>query len=213
MRVACSKLGLKPGMRLLDVGCGWGSLAINAASRYGVSVVGITISQEQARWARKQVAEEGLTELVEIRVQDYRDVPDGPYDAISSVGMSEHVGKAQLQGYSQSLMDLLRPGGACLTTPSPRSARPPPPSQTQPGFIDRYIFPDGKVVPLSTLAGRPGAGRLSRCAMSRRSGSTTVRPCGVGSTTCGRDGRRPNSLSARPGTHLAALPGRLRVGF
>ena len=149
--LVCSKLGLKPGMRLLDVGCGWGSLAIYAASRYGVSVVGITISQEQARWARKQVAEEGLTELVEIRVQDYRDVPDGPYDAISSVGMSEHVGKAQLQGYSQSLMGLLRPGGRLLNHAIASVRSVPPPSQDQPGFIDRYIFPDGKVVPLSTL--------------------------------------------------------------
>ena len=148
--LVCTKLGLKPGMRLLDVGCGWGSLAIHAATRYGVSVVGITVSQEQARWAREQVAEAGLTHLVQIRVQDYRDVADGPFDAISSVGMSEHVGSAQLQGYGQTLMDLLLPGGRLLNHAIASVRALPPASRDQPGFIDRYIFPDGEVVPLST---------------------------------------------------------------
>jgi cyclopropane-fatty-acyl-phospholipid synthase len=148
--LVCAKLGLQPGMRLLDVGCGWGSLAIHAAARYGVSVVGITVSQEQARQARKHVAEQGLADLVEIRVQDYRDVADGPYEAISSVGMSEHVGRAQLKGYSQQLMDLLRPGGRLLNHAIASVRSVPPPSKEQPGFIDRYIFPDGELVPLST---------------------------------------------------------------
>jgi cyclopropane-fatty-acyl-phospholipid synthase len=148
--LVCTKLGLKPGMRLLDVGCGWGSLAIHAAARYGARVVGITVSQEQARLARRRVAEEGLTNLVDIRVQDYRDVGDGPYDAISSVGMSEHVGRTQLQGYSQKLMDLLRPGGRLLNHAIASVRTLPPASKDQPGFIDRYIFPDGELVPLST---------------------------------------------------------------
>src|SRR3954452_6085826 len=91
--LVCRKLALRPGMRLLDVGCGWGSLALHAAERYGAQVVGITLSVEQATLARKRVAEAGLTEKVDIRIQDYRLVDDGPFDAISSVGMAEHVGR------------------------------------------------------------------------------------------------------------------------
>src|SRR4051794_12127229 len=91
--LVCRKLGLRAGMRLLDVGCGWGSLALHAAQRYGADVVGITISAEQATLARKRVAEAGLADRIDIRVQDYRDVADGPFDAISSIGMAEHVGR------------------------------------------------------------------------------------------------------------------------
>ena len=148
--LVCTKLGLRPGMRLLDVGCGWGSLAIHAATQHGVSVVGVTVSQEQATLARERVEVAGLGDLVEIRLQDYRDVHDGPFDAISSVGMSEHVGGTQLRAYSQTLMDLLRPGGR-LNNHAIASVRPlPPTSKDQPGFIDRYIFPDGEVLTLST---------------------------------------------------------------
>lgn len=148
--LVCTKLGLRPGMRLLDVGCGWGSLAIHAATQHGVSVVGVTVSQEQATLARKRVDAAGLGDLVEIRLQDYRDVNDGPYDAICSVGMSEHVGSTQLRAYSQTLMDLLTPGGRLLNH-AIASVRPlPTDSKDQPGFIDRYIFPDGEVVTLSS---------------------------------------------------------------
>src|SRR3954454_8977522 len=112
--LVCRKLGLRPGMRLLDVGCGWGSLALHAAGRYGADVVGITLSAEQAALARERVAEAGLAERIEIRVQDYRDTADGPFDAISSVGMAEHVGEAQLPRYAGRLHDLLRPGGRLL---------------------------------------------------------------------------------------------------
>lgn len=148
--LVCTKLGLRPGMRLLDVGCGWGSLAVHAATHYGVSVVGVTVSQEQAALARRRVAQEGLTERVDIRLQDYRDVADGPYQAISSVGMSEHVGRSQLTTYTQALMDRLAPGGRLLNhaIASVRSL-PAPSSKDQPGFIDRYVFPDGQVLPLS----------------------------------------------------------------
>lgn len=148
--LVCTKLGLRPGMRLLDVGCGWGSLAIHAATRHGVAVVGVTVSKEQAARARERVDAAGVGDLVEIRLQDYRDVGDGPYDAVSSVGMSEHVGSVQLRAYSQTLMDLLPPGGRLLNH-AIASVRPlPPASNDQPGFIDRYIFPDGEVVTLST---------------------------------------------------------------
>ena len=112
--LVCIKLGLRPGMRLLDVGCGWGSLSIHAAAHYGVTVVGVTVSQEQAALARTRVHDAGVDELVEIRLQDYRDVNDGPYDAISSVGMSEHVGRARLVDYAQTLFDQLAPGGRLL---------------------------------------------------------------------------------------------------
>jgi cyclopropane-fatty-acyl-phospholipid synthase len=148
--LVCAKLGLRPGMRLLDVGCGWGSLAIHAATRHGVRVVGVTVSKEQAALARERATAAGVDDLVEIRLQDYREVRDGPYDAISSVGMSEHVGNVQLLAYSQTLMDLLRPGGRLLNH-AIASVRPlPPAGKEEPGFIDRYIFPDGEVVTLST---------------------------------------------------------------
>src|SRR3954462_14526845 len=110
----CRKLGLKEGDRLLDVGCGWGSMAIHAAREYGAHVVGITLSREQAAFARKRIAEEGLTDRIEIRVQDYRDVKDGPYDAISSIGMAEHVGSERYLEYAQNLHSLLRTGGRLL---------------------------------------------------------------------------------------------------
>jgi cyclopropane-fatty-acyl-phospholipid synthase len=146
----CRKLGLQPGMRLLDVGCGWGSLAIHAAKHFGATVVGVTISQEQADLARQRVLDEGLEGQVEIRIQDYRDVSDGPFDAISSVGMSEHVGRSRIQAYAQILMDQLRPGGRLLNH-AIASVRSIPPSKTsEPGFITSYIFPDGEVFPLST---------------------------------------------------------------
>ena len=148
--LVCTKLGLRPEMRLLDVGCGWGSLAIHAATRHGVSVVGVTVSREQAMLAHERVDAAGLRDLVESRLQDYRDVDDGPYDAISSVGMSEHVGSAHLRAYGQTLFELLRPGGRLLNhaIASVRSLHPA--AKAQPGFIGCHVFPDGEVVTLST---------------------------------------------------------------
>nr|WP_168492356.1 cyclopropane-fatty-acyl-phospholipid synthase family protein [Streptomyces sp. RLB1-33]QIY71507.1 class I SAM-dependent methyltransferase [Streptomyces sp. RLB1-33] len=105
------KLDLRPGQRLLDVGCGWGSMAIHAAREHGVSVVGVTLSHEQAAYARKRVADEGLTDRVEIRVQDYRDVADGPYDAISSIGMAEHVGAERYLEYDEFIDAYVFPDG------------------------------------------------------------------------------------------------------
>src|SRR5215207_3306092 len=112
--LVCRKLGLRAGMRVLDVGCGWGSFALHAAGKYGVNVVGVTLSTEQANLARKRAAEAGHTEKVDIRVQDYRDVQDGPFDAISSNGMSEYVGRAEMPRYTAALFNLLRPGGRLL---------------------------------------------------------------------------------------------------
>ncbi|MEV0947714.1 cyclopropane-fatty-acyl-phospholipid synthase family protein [Rhodococcus sp. NPDC049939] len=146
--LVCRKLGLESGMRLLDVGCGWGSMAIHAAQKYNVSVVGVTLSHEQAQWARSRVAEAGLSDQVEIRVQDYRDVMDGPYDVISSIGMSEHVGASALPVYAERLFGLLRPRGRLLNH-AIASVCSRTDAGNSPGLIENYIFPDGEVLPLS----------------------------------------------------------------
>jgi cyclopropane-fatty-acyl-phospholipid synthase len=153
--LVCRKLGLAPGSRLLDVGCGWGSMAIHAAQRYGAEVVGITLSEEQARMARKRVAEAGLTDKVDIRVQDYRAVDDGPFDAISSIGMAEHVGRAQMPGYVAQLTGLLRPGGRLLNHAISWNAGV---STWRPdSFIARYVFPDGELLGLDEMVGHLGS--------------------------------------------------------
>jgi len=150
LELICRKLGLTPGQRLLDVGCGWGSMAIHAAREHGVSVVGITLSHEQAAYARKRVAGEGLTDRVEIRVQDYRDVADGPYDVISSIGMAEHVGAERYLEYAQDLHRLLRPGGRLLNHQIARRPQGDESSYSVDEFIDAYVFPDGELAPLGT---------------------------------------------------------------
>ncbi|MGZ4660085.1 class I SAM-dependent methyltransferase [Pseudarthrobacter sp. NIBRBAC000502770] len=147
--LVCRKLGLQPGMRVLDVGCGWGSFALHAAARYGARVVGVTLSMEQAILARKRAADAGLTDRVEIRVQDYRDVNDGPYDAISSIGMSEHVGRPQTPAYAAALFGLLRPGGRLLNHAISWNAGPTAPDPDS--FIPRYVFPDGEMISLGEM--------------------------------------------------------------
>ena len=147
--LVCRKLGLKPGMRVLDVGCGWGSFALHAAEKYGVTVVGVTLSQEQAILARKRAADSGLTERIDIRVQDYRDVQDGPFDAISSIGMSEHVGRAEMPRYAATLFSLLRPGGRLLNHAISWNAGPTSPDPHS--FIPRYVFPDGEMISLGEM--------------------------------------------------------------
>jgi cyclopropane-fatty-acyl-phospholipid synthase len=150
LELVCRKLGLRPRMRLLDVGCGWGSLALHAAAEHGVDVVAVTISEEQARLARARVAEAGLTGHVEVRLQDYRDVSDGPYDAISSIGMAEHVGLAQLPAYAAGLHSLLRPGGRLLNHAIARGPAAGPDRPAPRSFLARYVFPDGELQPLAT---------------------------------------------------------------
>jgi len=150
LELVCRKLALVPGLRLLDVGCGWGSLAIHAAREHGVHVVGVTLSQEQAAYARKRVADQGLTDRVEIRVQDYRDVTDGPFDAVSSVGMAEHVGSEQYLTYARDLYGLLKPGGRLLNHQIARRPHTDEGAYSLDGFIDAYVFPDGELAPIGT---------------------------------------------------------------
>jgi len=151
----CRKLGLREGMRLLDLGCGWGGMVMHAARHRGVQAVGVTLSREQAGWAQKAVAEEGLAGSVEIRLQDYRDVRDGPFDAISSIGMFEHVGLRNLGRYFRGMYRVLRPQGRLLNhgisrpaaRRSPRGPRPPV-TRARLGrnsFANRYVFPDGEL--------------------------------------------------------------------
>jgi len=149
LELVAGKLDLEPGMRVLDVGCGWGSFAIHAAREHGVQVVGITLSEPQAARARERVAEAGLSEKIEIRVQDYRQLPAASFDAIASIGMSEHVGENQIDVYARTLFSLLRPGGKLLNHAIAEldpAARP-----LEDLFSVRYVFPDGEPLPLSRV--------------------------------------------------------------
>ena len=143
--LVCRKLGLheRPHARLLDVGCGWGSMAIHAATCYGAHVVGITISRQQVEAAHKRAAEAGVADLVEIRLQDYREVGGEQFDAISSIGMSEHVGRTRIDDYFAGLASLLAPRGRLLnhaisSVGGSRLGRR--------SFMGRYVFPDGELL-------------------------------------------------------------------
>jgi len=138
------KLALRPGMRLLDVGCGWGGMVIHAAREFGVRALGVTLSQEQADWAQRAIKEAGVGDLAEVRHLDYRDVPEAGFDAVSSIGLTEHIGKGQLPAYFAFLYGKLRPEGRllnhCITRPDNLA-----PARVTDGFIYRYVFPDGEL--------------------------------------------------------------------
>ena len=148
--LVCRKLGLKPGMRLLDVGCGWGGMVRHAVKHYGVRALGVTLSRRQAEWAAKAIAEDGLSELAEVRHQDYRDVTETGFDAISSIGLTEHIGFKALPDYFEFLYSRLRPQGRllnhCITRPTTTEG------VKSKGFIDRYVFPDGELAAAGVLA-------------------------------------------------------------
>lgn len=141
-RLVFDKLGLKPGDRLLDIGCGWGSM-VRYAARRGVQVIGVTLSQEQASWAQKAIDEEGLSELAEVRFSDYRDVAETNFDAISSIGLTEHIGVGNYPSYFSFIQSKLRDGGRLLNH---SITRPDNRAHAKAGsFIDRYVFPDGEL--------------------------------------------------------------------
>jgi cyclopropane-fatty-acyl-phospholipid synthase len=168
--LVCRKLGLQPEMRLLDVGSGWGSMLIHAAQHYGVRAVGVTLSRPQAEFARARVSELGLADLVEIRFGDFRDVDDGPYDAISSIGMFEHVGLSELDAYFRRCRSLLRDQGRLLNHAIARPAhvgrmdhRWWEPRWLGWNFTDRYVFPDGELHEVGrVISAMQGAGFEAR---------------------------------------------------
>jgi cyclopropane-fatty-acyl-phospholipid synthase len=142
--LVAGKVGLKPGQRLLDVGCGWGGMVMHAARHYGVKALGVTLSEQQALWAQKAIKEAGLEDLAEVRHLDYREVTETGFDAVSSIGLTEHIGKAQLPGYFSFLASKLKPGGRllnhCITRPDNHGK-----ASVRGGFIFRYVFPDGEL--------------------------------------------------------------------
>jgi len=140
------KLELKPGMRMLDIGCGWGSLAIHAAREYGASVWGITLSEPQAELARERARDAGVEDRVEIRVMDYRDLREERFDAIASIGMVEHVGVAQIDDYAARIARALEPGGRVLNHGITRVPFEPDGVHIGGDFSNRYVFPDGELL-------------------------------------------------------------------
>jgi cyclopropane-fatty-acyl-phospholipid synthase len=132
-------------MRLLDIGCGWGGMVLHAAMRHDVEAVGISVSRNQVDYANKRIADAGVADRIEIRLQDYRDVPDGPFDAISSIGMFEHVGSRLLGRYLDQVHALLKPGGRFLNHAISRTTTSQGRRFGRAGFMDRYVFPDGEL--------------------------------------------------------------------
>jgi cyclopropane-fatty-acyl-phospholipid synthase len=151
--LVCRKLGPEPGMRMLDVGCGWGSLSLHAAEHFGAQVVGVTISAEQKAFIEQRIADRGLTDRVEVRLQDYREVPDDGFDAVGSLEMGEHVGERNYPTYVEVLRRAVRPGGRVLVQ---QMSRPGPKGGRHPGggpFIESFIAPDMHMRPVGeTLA-------------------------------------------------------------
>jgi cyclopropane-fatty-acyl-phospholipid synthase len=141
--LVCRKLDLKPGMRLLDVGCGWGGMVEHAAEHYGVQALGVTLSREQAQWAQKDIVAKGLADKAEVRHLDYRDIKETDFDAVSSIGLTEHIGARNLPSYFSFLASKVKVHGRllnhCVTNPNTRV-----PHRSR-GFIDRYVFPDGEL--------------------------------------------------------------------
>ena len=143
--LVCTKLGLEPGMTMLDVGCGWGSLSLRAAEKFGARVVGVTIAEEQKRFIDARIAERGLGDRVEIRLQDYRDVPERDhFDAVGSLEMGEHVGQRNYGSYADVLRRSVKPGGRVLVQQMSRAGKWPGGGP----FIESFIAPDMHMRPV-----------------------------------------------------------------
>jgi cyclopropane-fatty-acyl-phospholipid synthase len=149
LELICRKLGLRPGMRLLDVGCGWGSLLVHAAKHHGVHAVGITLSAEQLQHVRGRLARHDLEDRVEVRRQDYRELPDAPFDAVASIEMGEHVGEVNYPAYAATLHRMVKPGGRVLLQQMSRGSVAPGGG----AFIERYIAPDMTMRPVGRTVG------------------------------------------------------------
>lgn len=146
--LVCTKLNLQPGERVLDVGCGWGAFAIHAAKEHGVHVTGITLSEPQAELARQRAAEQGVADQIDIRVMDWRELQAEPFDAISSIGMVEHVGSGNIDNYAVALRNFLKPGGRLLNHGIGRLRWNDPEAGP---FSERYVFPDGAPLHVSRI--------------------------------------------------------------
>lgn len=149
--LVCTKLGLQPGERVLDVGCGWGSFAIQAAREYGVTVLGVTLSEQQVTLGRERVVAAGLSDRIELRLADYREIGGERFDAISSIGMVEHVGEERIDLYMRTLERLLRPGGRLLNHGIAKLMDFD--TADEGAFSERFVFPDGVPLPLSRIVG------------------------------------------------------------
>jgi cyclopropane-fatty-acyl-phospholipid synthase len=148
LELVCTKLALRGGERVLDVGCGWGSFALHAAREHGVHVTGITLSKPQAELARERAAAAGISDRIEIRFADYRDLAGERFDAVASIGMVEHVGSANIDTYARQLAAVLRPGGRLLNHGIARLRYGDPEAGA---FSERYVFPDAAPLHLSRV--------------------------------------------------------------
>lgn len=151
--LVCRKLRLEPGMRLLDVGCGWGGMVQHAVRNYGVTALGVTLSEEQAWWGQQALKAEGLDDRAEILHLDYRDVTEGDFDAVSSIGLTEHIGIRNYPAYFEFLHGKLRVGGRLLNHSITRPDNKHD-GITRGGFINRYVFPDGELTGVGTVIAR-----------------------------------------------------------
>ena len=198
------KLDLQPGQRLLDLGCGWGGMVRHAAREYGVHAIGVTLSREQAAWGEQRIKEEGLDHLAEVRFMDYRHVEERDFDAISSIGLTEHIGVKNYPSYFAFIEDRLRPQGRllnhCITRHDNRF-------RETGAFLDRYVFPDGELIGSGRSSARsrtPG----SRSSTRRTSASTTPRrwPAGAGTSSTTGTSASPRSARARRGSGASTWP-------
>lgn len=148
--LVCRKLGLEPGMRVLDIGCGWGGLTRHAVMHYGVTSIGATLSKQQAEWGQERLEREGLADRAQIRFSDYRAIQESNFDAVASIGLTEHIGAKNYPAYFSFIRSKLVPGGRllnhCITRTDLKQR-----TQTANGFINRYVFPDGELVPVGNI--------------------------------------------------------------